>query len=113
MNSFFSKNADFPTSVADLRLGIVDATELTGGDALYGSIGMDVITLVIKADGTQHEMVNMSHLELYGKPPSISPKGGSTQTSPLPHGGGWEGAGEVDWFCYIVEICQAEVMTIL
>ena len=95
MNSFFSKNADFPTSVADLRLGIIDATKLTWGDALNRRVGMDVIPLIVEADGTRHEMVNMSHLELDRPSPNLSLVGRGVDsfsaeevTSPLPTRGG-------------------------
>ena len=40
-------DAYLAAAVANLGFGIVDASELTGSDALYGLVGMDVVSFLV------------------------------------------------------------------
>ena len=53
-----------PAAVADAGISIVDAAELSWGDALDGFVAMDVVTLFVEADEARHEVVHMAYLEL-------------------------------------------------
>lgn len=55
-----------PAAVADAGVGIVDAAELAGGDALDGLRGVDVVALFVERQRAWHEVVHVAHLELYG-----------------------------------------------
>ena len=57
------EEADFAAAIADALVGIVDATELTRGNALDGVVGMDVVAFVVKRDGARHEVVDMANFE--------------------------------------------------
>ena len=70
MHYELSKDSNLPAPIADLCLRIVDATELTRCNALYGSIAVDMIALFVEADSAWHEVVHMPHLELNGERPS-------------------------------------------
>ena len=63
-------DANLAATIADGGISIVDATELPGRDALYGSVAMDVVALVIEADSAWHEVVHMTDFELDGNRPS-------------------------------------------
>lgn len=60
-------DGDFATAIADLVLGIVDAAELAGGDALDRLVAVDMVAFVVECDGSVHEVVHMAHLEGNGE----------------------------------------------
>ena len=49
---------------ADARIGVIDAAELSGGNALDGLFAVDVEAFLIEGKGAVHEMVHVTHLEL-------------------------------------------------
>ena len=54
-------------AVANFGIGIVNAAELTGGDALYGFVGMYVIPFFVKGNEARQKMVHMPDLKLDGQ----------------------------------------------
>ena len=50
----------------DGGVAVVDAAKLSGGDALDGGVGVDVVAILLLGDEALHEVVYVAYLELDG-----------------------------------------------